>query len=490
MLLEFIVSTTPAFLVWGLIVHASLLHEFTGNIWLWKPNDTVKEGIRLQRGKNEARNGLGVRGGIQQVLTNSGEPVAEILSSSENRQISPLTGDFTVSFPPGRPVGTTMFSGRDRRSGGQGPPGASGAVDSRGWVLPQRKPYPWGLPANIVELTAPQGGPVCESAWDVGKPLSAAGQRCPKTISGVKWLYAKHARYIPKLGRSWSKNGSSPVLQCSGLEPGMSAFQLISLASLTAEEGRKEGGREGRKEGKLPVKVNTLGGKEEERPGAWIRPIECLDLAHGAALETAKDWPEVPLPVKMELREATQGPPGLCFEAMMASCSNGGIQNVLPPVRWPWLCGRTLHACTHFACAHTPNTHFVQVRGRSNSTPASLHSPGCFSSCRVALCCAVQSSCASKAEDKGEYGSPGRPVGPTPERWRERVWSLLFIAATSTAELDQTGRITPLSCSPLPVKMEAWGGHTLHTGRGLVAMPHPGHAPPNTTLMRPSMKSV
>uniref|UniRef100_A0A8C5WVS3 Uncharacterized protein n=1 Tax=Laticauda laticaudata TaxID=8630 RepID=A0A8C5WVS3_LATLA len=39
------------------------------------------------------------RGGIQQVLTSSGEPVAEILSSSENRQIPPLTGDFTKSFP-------------------------------------------------------------------------------------------------------------------------------------------------------------------------------------------------------------------------------------------------------------------------------------------------------------------------------------------------------------------------------------------------------
>lgn len=60
MLLEFIVSTTPAFLVWGLIVHASLLHEFTGNILLRKPNDTVKEGIRLQIRKSEAWNGLGV----------------------------------------------------------------------------------------------------------------------------------------------------------------------------------------------------------------------------------------------------------------------------------------------------------------------------------------------------------------------------------------------------------------------------------------------
>uniref|UniRef100_A0A8C5RUX3 Inositol 1,4,5-trisphosphate receptor n=1 Tax=Laticauda laticaudata TaxID=8630 RepID=A0A8C5RUX3_LATLA len=39
------------------------------------------------------------RGGIQQVLTNSGEPVAEISSSSKNQQIPPLTGDFTVSFP-------------------------------------------------------------------------------------------------------------------------------------------------------------------------------------------------------------------------------------------------------------------------------------------------------------------------------------------------------------------------------------------------------
>uniref|UniRef100_A0A8C6VD49 Carboxylic ester hydrolase n=1 Tax=Naja naja TaxID=35670 RepID=A0A8C6VD49_NAJNA len=34
-----------------------------------------------------------------QVLTSSGEPVAEILSSLENWQISSLTGDFTVSFP-------------------------------------------------------------------------------------------------------------------------------------------------------------------------------------------------------------------------------------------------------------------------------------------------------------------------------------------------------------------------------------------------------
>uniref|UniRef100_A0A8C5RBZ2 Uncharacterized protein n=1 Tax=Laticauda laticaudata TaxID=8630 RepID=A0A8C5RBZ2_LATLA len=39
------------------------------------------------------------RSGIQQVLTSCGELVVKILSSSEKRQIPPMTGDFTISFP-------------------------------------------------------------------------------------------------------------------------------------------------------------------------------------------------------------------------------------------------------------------------------------------------------------------------------------------------------------------------------------------------------
>uniref|UniRef100_A0A8C6YET4 LRRCT domain-containing protein n=1 Tax=Naja naja TaxID=35670 RepID=A0A8C6YET4_NAJNA len=44
---------------------------------------------------------------------------------------------------------------------------------------------------------------------------------------------------------------------------------------------------------------------------------------------------------------------------------------------------------------------FAQAQRHSNSPPASLHSPGRFSSCHAALCCAMQSSCTSKADDKG-----------------------------------------------------------------------------------------
>uniref|UniRef100_A0A8C6Y1Z1 GDNF family receptor alpha 3 n=1 Tax=Naja naja TaxID=35670 RepID=A0A8C6Y1Z1_NAJNA len=44
---------------------------------------------------------MNIRDRIQQVLTSSGEPVAEILSSSENQQIPPLTGpDPIYSLPP------------------------------------------------------------------------------------------------------------------------------------------------------------------------------------------------------------------------------------------------------------------------------------------------------------------------------------------------------------------------------------------------------
>uniref|UniRef100_A0A8C6VGL1 Rho guanine nucleotide exchange factor 37 n=1 Tax=Naja naja TaxID=35670 RepID=A0A8C6VGL1_NAJNA len=55
------------------------------NRWLVDSGGTVREYL----------------GGIQQVLTSSGELVAEILSSSENRQISPLTGPAPIySLPP------------------------------------------------------------------------------------------------------------------------------------------------------------------------------------------------------------------------------------------------------------------------------------------------------------------------------------------------------------------------------------------------------
>uniref|UniRef100_A0A670Z0Z1 C-type lectin domain-containing protein n=1 Tax=Pseudonaja textilis TaxID=8673 RepID=A0A670Z0Z1_PSETE len=45
---------------------------------------------------------MGTRGGIQPVLTSSGEPVAEILSSSENRPMPPLNGPANPisSLPP------------------------------------------------------------------------------------------------------------------------------------------------------------------------------------------------------------------------------------------------------------------------------------------------------------------------------------------------------------------------------------------------------
>ncbi|ETE71328.1 hypothetical protein L345_02854, partial [Ophiophagus hannah] len=41
-------------------------------------------------------------------------------------------------------------------------------------------------------------------------------------------------------------------------------------------------------------------------PAGRIRPTGCLDLACGATLETAKDWPAVPLPVEMELGRAAE----------------------------------------------------------------------------------------------------------------------------------------------------------------------------------------
>uniref|UniRef100_A0A8C6XGL3 Fibronectin type-III domain-containing protein n=1 Tax=Naja naja TaxID=35670 RepID=A0A8C6XGL3_NAJNA len=52
---------------------------------------------------------------IQQVLTSSGEPVAEILSSLENRQIPPLARDFTVSVPLPRPPCHAHRTGSEKK---------------------------------------------------------------------------------------------------------------------------------------------------------------------------------------------------------------------------------------------------------------------------------------------------------------------------------------------------------------------------------------
>uniref|UniRef100_A0A8C6X1Z9 Uncharacterized protein n=1 Tax=Naja naja TaxID=35670 RepID=A0A8C6X1Z9_NAJNA len=85
------------------------------------------------------------------------------------------------------------------------PPEAPGAAGSIEWVLPQRRPYPWGSPADTVWPTAPQGGPVCESAWDVGKPLLAAGS--PSSIPVLS-----HAGYRSRISVAKESKDSVVVI--------------------------------------------------------------------------------------------------------------------------------------------------------------------------------------------------------------------------------------------------------------------------------------
>ncbi|ETE68324.1 Cyclic nucleotide-gated cation channel beta-1, partial [Ophiophagus hannah] len=84
-----------------------------------------------------------------------------------------------------------------------------------------------GSPANIAWPTAPQGGTVCESAWDVGKLLSAAGSpastpvntstlnrtqrvtgnQCSSHRRGVTWKYRLQNEDYPVISRhdlDWS----------------------------------------------------------------------------------------------------------------------------------------------------------------------------------------------------------------------------------------------------------------------------------------------